>query len=213
MENKPMAKKDDATNVVNIQPKTIPYASQAMPAGRVQVVVDGITPLLTHNPSAMTRNPSTAKRGTRIPEVEEEAEAGCYRLENGVCAAKAEYFVAAIHKAAGAWKGKNRSTMKSQLAHISAVEDLVPLHRLNGEPIRDYIIDERPVVVVKARIIRARPRYDEWSATFTIYYDHQLVADAKLIVDILADAGNRIGAGDYRPRFGRFRVREYIVFD
>jgi hypothetical protein len=206
-----MAKKDDATNVVNMEPKPIPYDRKVLPNGQIRVTVEGITPLLTHNPSSMTRTPSPAKRGTRIPEVGDEAQAGTYQLEDGTYAAKAEYFIAAIYRAAGAWKTKNRGTMKSVLAHITAIEDLVPLYHFNGEPIRDFVIDERPVIIGKARIIRARPKFDEWFTTFTINYDQQLVAEPKMIVDILADAGNRIGAGDYRPRFGRFKVREYLI--
>jgi hypothetical protein len=205
-----MAKKD-ADNVVEMNPKPIPYDKVVLPNGQIRVTVEGIVPLLTHNPSSMTRTQSTAKRGTRIPEVEDEAQAGTYQLEDGTYAAKTEYFIAAIYKAAGAWKTKNRGTMKSRLAHISAVEDLVPLCHLNGEPIKSYVIDERSVVIGKARIIRARPRFDEWSATFTIKYDQQLVDEPKMIVDILADAGDRFGAGDYRPRFGRFKVREYLI--
>jgi hypothetical protein len=209
--------KNDTAKVVELEPPLvmIPYDKVIMPSGHVKITVDGTVALMTHNPSGMSRT-STAKRGTRIPEVEDEAEQGCYRLEDGTCAIKAESFVAsAVGKkgAAGAWKGKNRTTMKSTLAHISAVEELVPLCHFDGTPIRSYVIDQRPVVVVSARIIRARPRYDEWSTTFTISYDHQLVPDARIIVDILADAGSRLGVGDHRPRFGRFRVREYLILD
>jgi hypothetical protein len=164
----------------------------------------------------MSRPSGTAKRGTRIPEAEAEAEAGVYRMDDGSCGIKGEAFVGAVagpKGAAGAWKTKNRGTMKSQLAHITGVEELVPLCLPTGEIIASYIVDQRPVIIGKARILRARPRFDEWSATFTINYDQQLIKEPRLIVDILADAGSRIGVGDYRPRFGRFRVREYQIFD
>ena len=47
----------------------------------------------------------------------------------------------------------------------------------------------------------------------TFEYDPMLVPNPKLIVDILADAGGRIGVGDYRPAcggwFGRFNIIGY----
>lgn len=202
-------------NVVGLKPTPIPYDNSKMVAvARIRVTVVGTTPLLTHNPASMNLGGDSAKRGTRVPDPKVEAEAGAYRLEDGTCAMKAEAFIGSMigkKGAAGAWKGKNRSTMKSHLAHIEAAEDLIPLFYLSGERIKEYIIDQRPVVVQKARIIRARPRYDEWMATFTIIYDPQLVTEPRMIVDILADAGQRVGACDYRPRFGRFVVKEYTL--
>jgi hypothetical protein len=163
---------------------------------------------MTHNPEAMgnVRGPS---KESRIPEPEVEAEAGAYRLPDGCCAIKGEAFVGSLLAAASAFKGAKRTTMKSVLAHVSVLEELVPLRRRDGSPIRDYVIDRRPVVVQRARIMRARPRYDEWSAEFTIEFDPLLVREPKLIADIMQDAGSRIGVAENRPKNGRFQVREY----
>jgi hypothetical protein len=198
------------------QSAEIPYQAEVAPKARLRITVEGIEPLMTHNPASMQTGAEDGKRGSRIPKPEDEAEAGCYRLDDGTCALKAESFISAIAGkggAASAWKGKNRSTMKSRLAHIMTSEELVALSHTDGSPIRDYVIDRRPVVVQKARIMRARPRYDRWRASFTIEFDSQLVPDPKMIVDICADAGTRIGVGDYRPRFGRFKVVSYQLLD
>jgi len=179
-------------------------------SGKVTFRVVGIKPLLTHNPASIGANVD-AKRGTRIPEPEVEAEAGTYRDENGNLCMKGEMFVGAVLAAASAWKIK-RASMRSALAHISAVEDLVPLvHPVDGSPLTSYAIDRRRVRVMRAGVVRARPKFEQWSATCTIEHDIQLIKNPRLIVDILADAGNRIGCGDYRPRFGRFRVVEYAI--
>lgn len=198
------------------EPAPTPYDSSAtQQSGRIRITVVGIKPLLTHNPEGMGGGGESAKRGTRIPEPEVEAEAGTYRLDDGTCAIKGEAFRGAILGAAGAWKGKNRSTMKSHLAHIVVLEELVALRYPNGTPIRDYVIDRRRVIVVRAGVMRARPRFDEWSATFTVEYDPQLVKDPKMIVDIAADGGIRMGVGDNRPQKnganGRYAVKEYVV--
>jgi hypothetical protein len=194
-----------------------PYASEtAMPMKRIKVIIDGRTPLLTHNPEAMGQGSKT-KRGSRIPEPEDEAEAGCYRMEDGALAIKGEAPRGAILGAASAWKMKNRATMKSALSHITIVEELIPLLDLAGNPLKSYEIDRRRAIVVKQGIIRSRPKFNEWSCTFTIEFDPAIVVEPRTIVEILADAGGRIGVGDFRPArngwFGRFAVRSYAFLD
>jgi len=193
----------------------IPYSAETAKTGRLRIIVDGKSPLLTHNPESMGIA-ADAMKGGRIPAPDVEAEAGCYRLADGTCALKGESFRAAALGAAGAWKMK-KSSARSRLAHIIVVEELVPLLRLDGTPISDYVIDKRRAIVQRQGIVRCRPRFDEWSAVFTFEYDSMLVPEPKLIVDILQDAGGRIGVGDYRPArngwFGRFNVRAYQVLD
>jgi hypothetical protein len=193
---------------------TIPYGADSEPAARLIITVDGIKPLLTHNPESMGVEIGPGK-GSRIPEAEVEAEAGTYRDENGVCCLKGEAFRGSLLNAASSWKGKGRKSMKGAFSHLTVIEELAKLHRRDGSPITDYVIDARRATIGRASIIRRRPRFDEWSCTLTIEYDPKLIPDPKIIVDIMHDAGNRIGVGDYRPGrngpFGRFAVREYAV--
>lgn len=193
--------------------KAIKYESKdQITIQRLQITVEGVKPLLTHNPESMGIV-ADAARGSRIPSSEDEAEAGVYRLEDGTCGIKGEAFRSSILGAAGAWKGKNRATMKSKLAHIVVIDELVPLRYKDSKPIKEYTIDRRRAIVQRQGIIRSRPRFDEWRATFTLEFDPKLVGDPKMIVDIAADAGNRMGVGDYRPQkngpFGRYKVIEY----
>jgi hypothetical protein len=88
--------------------------------------------------------------------------------------------------------------------------------RHDGTPIKDYIIDRRRAIIQRNGIIRCRPCFPEWSCTFTIEYDPELIGkEPKIIADVLQDAGNRIGVGDFRPSrngpFGRFKVRNYAL--
>jgi hypothetical protein len=183
----------------------------AITMGHIKFTVVGFKPLMTHNPQSMGDfNRDGAKRGSRIPEPEVEAENGTYRLDDGTCAITGESFRSTILAAASAWKIK-RATMRRALEHITVIEELVALQRLNGEPIKDYIIDRRRVRVQKNSVMRARPRFDEWQCRFTVEYDPQLIREPKIIADILADSGNRIGVGDFRGRYGRFRVRDFEI--
>jgi hypothetical protein len=194
---------------------TIPYGdADSITSARVIITVDGIKPLLTHNPESMGVEVGPGK-GSRIPEAEVEAEAATYRDANGVCCLKGEAFRGSLLGAASSWKGKGRKSMKSAFSHLTIIEELAKLQRRDGSPITDYVIDARRATIGRASIIRRRPRFDEWSCTFTVEYDPKLIPDPKIIVDIMHDAGNRIGVGDYRPGrngpFGRFAVREYGV--
>jgi hypothetical protein len=160
-----------------------------------------------------------AKKGSRIPEPAVEAERGLYRLEDGSCGLKGIAPRTAILSAASAFKVKRFVTMKSILSHISVVEELCPLiHPETGSRFMGYDeIDRRRVIVQKSGIIRSRPRFNKWSLYFIVAYDAALLEDAGLQVlpDIVNDAGNRFGIGDYRPDcsgwFGRFSLKEFAV--
>jgi hypothetical protein len=136
-------------------------------------------------------------------------------MEDGSCALKGEAFRASFLGAASGWKAKAKRTMRSILSHIVVVEELVQLRHPDGTPIKDYAIDRRRAIIQKMGIIRARPRFDLWCAELNVDYDPQLLDNPKLLVDVAADGGRRMGVGDYRPAkngwFGRYRVLEYAI--
>lgn len=66
-----------------------------------------------------------------------------------------------------------------------------------------------PVVVQRNRILRTRARFDDWSCTFHLDTDPELV-DRVQLEAWLETGGRRIGLGDWRPEksgdHGRFEV-------
>jgi hypothetical protein len=60
------------------------------------------------------------------------------------------------------------------------------------------------VRVGASRILRCRPRFNEWRVGATGSLDERVLSvdDFRSIVET---AGKRIGLGDYRPRYGRFK--------
>ncbi|HEX9810643.1 MAG TPA: hypothetical protein VGA88_00955 [Burkholderiales bacterium] len=168
--------------------------------------VVGETPLLTHNPMSM--GVKEEGKGSKIPTPEVEAERGVYRTADGQYALPGLAFRQSLLKAAGAWKDK-RSTLKSKLSHIEVTQELVPIETADGKPVEGYEIDVRRAVIQKSGILRARPKYASWAARVTFKYDSDLCTEEQ-IGPVLADAGSRIGVGDYRPErggwFGRFSV-------
>lgn len=65
--------------------------------------------------------------------------------------------------------------------------------------------DARSVKVGAAKIMRYRPRFNEWSLEFIIQFDEKNI-DAHDVKKALIEAGTQIGICDYRPKFGRFDV-------
>ena len=72
------------------------------------------------------------------------------------------------------------------------------------------------VVVQRSRVLRTRPRFNEWACVFVVDVDDELVDQSKL-ENWLSIAGRRIGLGDWRPEksgvFGKFEVKEIKVLE
>jgi hypothetical protein len=60
-----------------------------------------------------------------------------------------------------------------------------------------------PVNVQRAKIMRTRPKFDEWSAVVTINYDDEVLTESQM-VDFMQICGTNVGICDWRPRYGRF---------
>lgn len=69
--------------------------------------------------------------------------------------------------------------------------------------------DARSVVVSRARLMRYRPLFPDWSVMVEIHFDPQII-EADQILQSAENAGKFIGLGDFRPNkggsFGRFSV-------
>lgn len=68
-------------------------------------------------------------------------------------------------------------------------------------------VDYRGVGVNGKRVMRCRPRFPNWSLKVKLDYD-ETVLDARELLQYLTVAGQLLGIGDYRPRFGRFTVTQ-----
>ena len=70
------------------------------------------------------------------------------------------------------------------------------------------MLDLQSVVVNRARIVRARPRFDSWSLEFVIQCIDERIDESR-ISDVLIEAGCYHGIGDFRPRYGRFTLESF----
>jgi len=71
-------------------------------------------------------------------------------------------------------------------------------------------VDYRSVVINKNRVMKIRPRFDNWALEFEIMAVAEIVSldDVQTFLSI---AGIEKGLGDFRPKFGRFIVKEFYI--
>lgn len=62
-----------------------------------------------------------------------------------------------------------------------------------------------PARVGAARVMRTRPKFTSWSAEVAVQFNTDLLNQSQ-VLKWLQVAGEQVGLGDWRPRFGRFSV-------
>jgi hypothetical protein len=122
-----------------------------------------------------------------------------------------------LREAGSAHKQKgSRKSMKYIIpASVIVMDDAMPIFDKNRKTrLKDFEVDSRPVVIpsTKGRIMRHRPRLDEWTIKFRLRINDALL-DSKFVHQLLVEAGDQIGIGDFRPEkggpFGTFQVVEW----
>jgi len=179
--------------------------------------IQGLSPILLNNPRGLLAQSGAApSRQKKIPSPEEEAEGGTYRTAEGVLAVPAIAVRNAMITAAAGFKYKTRS-WKGFVSHVEIrPAELLVLYDSQEQPVTEYEIDlRRAVIKGRGAVARARPMVRDWRASFTFLADTEMLPHDRpreLLRMFLADAGARIGIGDYRPEktgwFGRFAVLE-----
>ncbi len=182
----------------------------------IQVEIRGVTPLLIHRfnedaeHSKTTRRVETTKRDPR-----EEATKNAYIAKDGSYYFSAFSIPGAMGNAGASHKstGSRKSLRYVVPSAIRMLTDTVTI--LNGEgPASRFEVDSRPVTIpaTKGRVMRHRPRFDQWGARFDLLLDDQLLSP-EMAQQLLTEAGQSIGIGDFRPEkrgpFGTFRVVKF----
>jgi len=176
----------------------------------IQFSIEGLTPLLMHNPQGMTRvNEGSATRGKNIPSREEEAETGAYRLPDGNLCVPATGVRNCILSGAKGLRINRKAASPMISGSLLQMDEYFPLVDLDGEPIREYIVDVRRAVIQRQGIMRARPRIDPpWVVVGTFRYNE--VAGVEAIRNAFEEGGRSVGLLDFRIEkkgwYGSFQV-------
>ena len=177
--------------------------------------ITGVSPLLMHNglladplnPHAKAIAQVASKRRKTEADHRQLAELeflGSLYLSGGKPCIPAEMMQAALVKAAG----QERRGPKAKAGLV--VHDDLGLDYDGPTDPHALWADEgfrlrSSVRIGTSRIMRTRPRFSAWSAELAVAFLPALLNPSD-VRSFLVTAGEQIGIGDWRPRFGRFRV-------
>jgi hypothetical protein len=186
---------------------------------KLKVKLTGVAPLLMHNGqladplnkwTKYLREMTLRKKKTEDDIIEikrREWFGGLYVDDTGkIPVIPADMAIAVLQ--AGARKHKNGVEAKSGVFEAKPwfpLEFDGPKGDLDKLYTDGRFVDSRLVTNQRNRIVRTRPIFRDWSVTFEYLVDTEII-DLHKCVQALEQAGERVGLGDYRPRFGRFTV-------
>lgn len=183
---------------------------------RFNVKIEGDTSLLQHRFGEDAE--ANSGKSTRRVLIQDEtprqaAEKVCYRDAEGRFYFPGAAIGRLLREAGGAHKqrGSRKSLKYVVPAAVLVLHDAVIITNGDGKPAKDFEVDSRPVVIpsTKGRVMRHRPRFDKWGASFDIRIN-ETVLPPDVVHHLLTEGGEQIGIGDYRPEkggpFGTFRV-------
>lgn len=186
---------------------------------KLHVTLNGTTPLIMHSPKCVNPLHPIAKQMKALTSKKKKSEAdlemisdleweaGVYWDDNIGLVIPNECLAATFLE--GAKMNKNGSAFQK---YVQVVDSLAALDI--GE-VQDYqkmkvdprFRDVRSVCVMRARVIRTRPRFNTWRCEFDIMYDDNKI-DTDVIALAIENAGNYVGLCEMRKLgYGRFAAK------
>ncbi len=174
---------------------------------KISVEIVSTAPLLMHSAEKM-ESQGMAKNPAKLYDHKAYAERVAYRKKSGELYIPSRAIKRCMINAAGFHRFGKQSAKKIIGGCVKIEPEEV------GLGTKKYVIDKRPVVIQgRDRIIRARPRLDEWKTKFDIVYDDEVIKEPGVIFKILEDAGKRVGLLDNRPdkygENGTFSIKRF----
>lgn len=180
---------------------------------KIKIVLKGTGEgLLMHSAQNMEKQAVT-KNPTKTYDDKEDAEKVAYRNQKGELYIPSRCMKAAVLNAAS-WFKFGKKSAKPIIAGCTRIEPAeIILKDGKGKALKEYIIDRRPVVIQKSRIIRARPLIKDWQVEFELLYNDQLIGDVGVIQKVIEESGQRIGLLDNRPqKYGENGTFDLVKF-
>lgn len=182
----------------------------------IEVQIRGDSPLLMHRFGEEAQG--DVQKKTRAVNIKNEtprdaAEKVVYRNSSGDLYFPSAAIARLLREAGGSHKQRgSRKSLKFVIpAAVRMADDTIQIVGPDGKPVTDYEVDSRPVTIpaTKGRVMRHRPRLDEWGAKFRLVVNDEII-DVETVQQLLTEGGQRNGIGDFRPEkggpFGCFQI-------
>jgi len=170
------------------------------------VELTGTRPLLQHSCKNMIEDGEkpAGRNKEHIPL--EEAESALYKDSKGNIIVEAKSILACLRTVAVNYKipGRGKKTFKDFVYAGVQIDPLeIPLISKGG-----WELDKQVVVVNRSRIVRARPRFDDWKLRFNAELVDPIIRGTDL-KQFFMDAGKYNGLLDFRPLYGLFELTHF----
>jgi len=187
----------------------------------IEATIKGVAPLMQHRypiPDLASMSKGGHK-STGAKDYSQEWKEYLYANAAGQIYQPSSHIEGAMIKAAAGFKvtGKRGKSYKDLFSANVFVDPVEILHgialpeELDTDGDKPLYLDMRPVVVMRARVVRIRPTFKPgWELAFTINVIDDEVGN-EIVNDVLILAGKTVGIGDFRPKFGRFMVTRFEV--
>lgn len=179
---------------------------------KIKVEISSVTALLMNNPAPMIEEQIGMKKATRMKtrtkeEAEKEADKLAYKKSNGELYIPCEAVKGCLIGASSYKKIGKYGARGIIAAGVQISPEKIGLGK------KKYDLDIRTVVIQRNRVVKIRPRINDWKVRFEIEYDETLIGNPEMIREILEEAGKRVGLLDFRPQktgnFGKFKITKW----
>lgn len=177
-----------------------------------EITVQGTAKMLMHcwNNEAVAEK-AAAKKNSKQKKTDD-LESYVLRDREGYIVMPTVNFCAALADAGKSFADPTspRKSMRDRLKAIIIPE--IEYGRINDSAKTWDFVDMRRVVVQRSGITRHRPGfYEGWTITFKIQVAAPEYLSPESLLQIVEHAGKFQGLGDFRPTFGRFRIKNYDI--
>jgi hypothetical protein len=186
---------------------------------KLHVTLNGTTPLIMHSPKCVNPLHPIAKQMKALTSKKKKSEAdlemisdleweaGVYWDDSIGLVIPNECLAATFLE--GAKMNKNGSAFQKyvQVVDSLAALDIGETQNYQKMKVDPRFRDVRSVCVMRARVIRTRPRFNTWRCEFDIMYDENKI-DTDVIALAVENAGNYVGLCEMRKLgYGRFAAK------
>ena len=171
-----------------------------------KVRIEGTRPLLMHSCNAMLEANNGKPARSKEYDPKTDAETALYKDKEGNIVVPSFCVLSCLRGSAVNYKvpGKGKKTYKGFIfAGLMIEPENIPLISEDG-----WEIDLKTVVVGRARIVRARPRFDNWALEFGIEITDKVIIPV-VLKQLIEDAGRYNGLLDFRPLYGLFKLTTF----
>ena len=173
---------------------------------RYNVRIEGTRPLLMHSCNSMLEESNNKTTRSKDHDPQKDAETALYKDKEDNISVPSFCVLSCLRGSAVNFQvpGKGKKTYKNFIYAGVQIEPInIRLISGNG-----YEIDLKTVVVQRSRIVRARPRFDDWALEFIIEIVDPIITP-NVLKQIIEDAGKYNGLLDFRPLYGLFKLTTF----